>query len=129
MKTSQFIVGISVIDNKLFILREKDTGFWYCPMIDATDSREEIRLIHYIRRRIGTDLKIMSRLGDIEITEGKNLKRFSLFDIRLLGGINLNVEGVDLWNYVNRFELDKLDLDLDLKNYILPFCIEKRVLI
>jgi hypothetical protein len=118
-----------VIDNKLFILRDKDTGLWRCPMIIATESRQEIRLIHYIRRRIGTDLKIISRLGDIEITQGKNLKRLSLFDIRLLGGINLNEEGIDLWNYLNRFEMDKFDLDPDLKNYILPFCIEKRILI
>ncbi len=129
MKTNQFIVAISVIDNKLFVLRDKDTGLWHCPIIDATDSREELRLIHYIRRHIGTDLKINGRFGDIEIKDGKKLRVLSLFDVTLLGGLNLNVEGVDSWNYLNRYELEKFDLGSDLRDYILPFCIEKRILI
>ncbi len=129
MKTKQYLVAISVIDNKLFVLRNKDICLWHCPQIEATDSREEIRLIHYVRRHIGTDLKINGRLGDIEFADGKNLKRLSLFDVTLLGGINLNEETVDLWSYSNRYELEKLDLDQDLENHILPFCIEKRILI
>lgn len=129
MRIHQYIVAISIIDNKLFILRDKVSGLWHCPIIDATESRQEIRLIHYIRRRVGTDLKIEGRIGDVEILGKKVTNIYSLFDVRFLGGINLNDEDIDLWAYKNRFELETMDLDQDLKSHIVPYLKDKRILL
>lgn len=130
MKQSHLLGAISIQDGKLLLVKDSETGLWDIPQVrdDNRWKTDERKMIHDLRIYLGTDLEIKSKLGDVEMEEGKELKRLSLFEVRLLGGFNFNDPHISEWRYMSQVEIVGIEVAEQLRLQVIPLCVEKGIL-
>lgn len=130
MKPTHLLGAISIQDGKLLLVKDSETSLWDIPHVrdDNRWKTDERKMIHDLRIYLGTDLEIKSKLGDVEMEEGKELKRLSLFEVRLLGGFNFNDPHISEWRYMSQVDIVGIEVAEQLRLQVIPLCVEKGIL-